>query len=172
MMIGQAIDEDATVGSASLQPRDFEAFYRAHNDEVYRTLAVVIRDCDLAREAADEAMARAFERWHTVQGYDNPSGWVYRVALNWSRSRLRRRKRESAMSHSPDTVTRDPVSDPTLHEAVGQLPLLFREVIVFRFLADLTQEEIAQTLGIRVGTVKSRLHRALDALRKEMDHDT
>lgn len=169
-MMSHAVPQNATVESESPHPRDFEAFYRTHDNEVYRTLAVVLRDSDLAREATDEAMARAFQHWRTVQDFDNPTGWVYRVALNWSRSRLRRRSQQTAKPPSPDPATWDPVSDLSLHEAVGRLPIRFREVVVFRFLADLTQEEVARTLGVPLGTVKSRLHRALDALRKEMNH--
>ncbi|MPZ27479.1 MAG: hypothetical protein GEV12_14000 [Micromonosporaceae bacterium] len=55
---------------AAVEP--FEAFYRGHLDRIYRALAVTLADPQLAREAADEAMARAYAHWHRVRGLDNP----------------------------------------------------------------------------------------------------
>jgi len=150
---------------------EFTDFYRAESAEVYRTLAVVLRDHDLAREAVDEAMTRAFDRWRTVRGYDNPTGCVYRVALNWSRSRLRRGSREYPLASPPSAAT-DPAPDPELDRAIARLPLHHREVIVFRYLLDMTQGEVASVLDVPVGTVKSRLHRALETLRQEVGNDT
>lgn len=148
----------------------FEDFYRGSSPEVFRTLTVVLRDRELAQEATDEAMARAYERWSKVSGYENPTGWVYRVALNWARSRLRKRGRERTIHHEP-SLWLDPMPDPELDAAVAGLPLHQREVIVFRFLLDMTQDQISEALEIPVGTVKSRLHRALETLRKEVRDD-
>jgi RNA polymerase sigma-70 factor (sigma-E family) len=148
----------------------FEDFYGTKWSEVYRTLSVVIRDPDLAREATDEAMVRAYQRWSTVRRYDNPGGWVYRVALNWARSRMRRARRVS--NYLPDQVV-DPdlAVDPSVHDALAGLPLHQREVVVLHYLFDLSGPEIATMLGIAEGTVRSRLHRALDALREELPDD-
>ena len=96
----------------------FEGFYQSTWHTVYRALVVAIGDADLAREAVDEAMVRAYERWRTVSTMGNREGWVYRVASNWATSRLRRRKlafrpvAASDVSHDPEIV------DPRLLEAV------------------------------------------------------
>jgi RNA polymerase sigma-70 factor (ECF subfamily) len=58
----------------------FEVFYRCRVDGVYRALAVALDDSDLAREATDEAMLRAYARWARVGALDNPGGWVFRSA--------------------------------------------------------------------------------------------
>ncbi len=71
---------------------DFAAFYEQHHPRVARALAVTLGDAELATEATDEAMVRAYQRWKQVSSLDNPGGWVYRVGLNWSRSVLRRRR--------------------------------------------------------------------------------
>lgn len=152
---------------AGTQSMSFEGFYRESFGEVFRTLAVVLRDSDLAQEAMDEAMTRAFQRWTTVREYENPQGWVYRVAVNWARSRLKKRKREVVGDPQPQMWV-DPTPDPELDRAVARLPLHYREVVVFRFLFDMSQEQVAAALDIPVGTVKSRLHRALEALRREV----
>jgi len=78
----------------------FETFYRAQADRVYRSLAVALADPQLAREAADEAMTRAYARWHRVRGLDNPDGWVFRVGLNWATSRWRKLRRERPIPES------------------------------------------------------------------------
>lgn len=79
--------------TARLRHNEFETFYRAQWEEIYRPLAVILRDPDLAREATDEAMARAVRDWSTVSSVSNQAGWVYRVAHNWAMDQLRRRRR-------------------------------------------------------------------------------
>jgi RNA polymerase sigma factor (sigma-70 family) len=148
---------------------EFGEFYERKSAEVYRTLAVVIRDSDLAHEATDEAMVRAYESWKKISRYDNPSGWVYRVALNWARSRMRKRHRE--VHELPVWATTDNLPDPDLDVAIAHLPLPHREVVVLRYLVDMTQDEISEFLEIPVGTVKSRLGRALSTLRAEVQDE-
>jgi DNA-directed RNA polymerase specialized sigma24 family protein len=70
--------------------RVFEAFYRGGYADIARALTATLGDFDLAQEAADEAMVRAYVRWDKIRSYDNPGGWVYRVGLNWARSTRRR----------------------------------------------------------------------------------
>jgi RNA polymerase sigma-70 factor (ECF subfamily) len=148
---------------------DFETFYRAEVDRVYRALAVTLADRDLAREATDEAMARAFARWGTVSRHDNPGGWVFRVGLNWATSWWRKVRRErplpvdgvgTAGSHPPT----DPVGVAAL-AALGAQPRPFRAVVVCRVLLGLSTTETAAVLRIAEGTVKSRLARALAGMR-------
>jgi DNA-directed RNA polymerase specialized sigma24 family protein len=119
----------------------FEAFYRAHVDRVYRALAVTLRRDDLAHEAVDEAMARAYARWSVVGTLDNPAGWVFRVGLNWATSWWRKLRRET-----PPVVT-------------------------CRILLDLSTAETAEALGLSEGTVKSRLSRGLAALRAQLSSE-
>lgn len=94
-MVTDAVS-DAVSGAVPmpLWQRDFDSFYRACWNEVYRPLAVTLHDPDLAREAVDEAMIRAYRRWRAVRGYRNQAGWVYRVAFNWAVSHLRKTGRE------------------------------------------------------------------------------
>jgi RNA polymerase sigma factor (sigma-70 family) len=163
-----SVESGGPMAEVPLRSDDFEDFYRTASAEVFRTLVVVLRNADLAQEAMDEAMTRTFERWSKVRHYQNPTGWVYRVALNWARSRIRKRSKEQLAKPEPTTTWSDPIPDPELDAAVARLPLHHREVVVFRFLRDMTQEQISELLDIPVGTVKSRLHRALETLRKEV----
>lgn len=153
--------------TARLRHTEFEAFYRAQWEEVYRPLAVVLRDPDLAREATDEAMTRALRHWQTVAGAQNQAGWVYRVAHNWALDQLRKRRRRVRRAHEPP-VWQPEVPDPAVFEAVSRLPYDQRAVVVLRLVEDWSEREVADALGVASGTVKSRLSRALEKLREEL----
>lgn len=148
---------------------DFEGFYRVHRDLVAHALAITLNDRDLGCEAADEAMVRALERWNSVSGYANPAGWVYRVGLNWARTRMRVRRRETLeVAPEPFSVPEE-VGDPAVARVLAELPVTHRAVVVLRYFADWTLEEIGEALHIPLGTVKSRLHRAHQRLAKSLE---
>ncbi len=154
--------------STRLVPDRFEDFYLAQWDSIYRPLAATIGDPHLARDATAEAMARAFQRWSKVRLYRNPSGWVYRVGLNWARSRFRKRRREVLGDPPPHAATDGGIPDHDFDRALRSLPLDHRAVIVLRYYMDWSQEDVAAALGVPVGTVKSRIHRALRKLEQEI----
>ena len=142
----------------------FDGFYRMHRDRLFRALVMTIRDADVASEAVDEAMARAAERWNTIGAYDAPEGWVYRVVLNWSRSVFRRKR---PVLNPPELVW-DALPDPDVTRAVAALPYKLRVVVVARYYLDWTNPETATGLDIPLGTVKSRIHRALAQLESDL----
>jgi RNA polymerase sigma-70 factor (ECF subfamily) len=148
---------------------EFTAFYERWRSPVRRGLAIALGDVVLADEAVDEALTRALAHWETIRDYDRPDGWLYRVGLNWARGMFRKRKFEllselEADSHS----SQDPLPDPDLIEAVGQLSVKLRSVVVARYYLDLSTSEVAEALEIPEGTVKSRLSRALTRLAREL----
>lgn len=151
------------------QQQSFEDFYRRHRDRLWRALAVTLRNTHLASEAIDEAMTRAFERWDTVAGYDNPAGWCYRVGLNWATSRLRKASRESVGDSIERSYVDEEVADPAITAALHRLSVNHREVIVMRYLLDWPIADIAAALDVPPGTVKSRLHRAVEHLDELLD---
>jgi RNA polymerase sigma-70 factor (ECF subfamily) len=139
----------------------FEEFYGEQRDAIARALAMTLRDSQLAAEAVDEAMARAYQRWNRVQQLDNPGGWVYRVGLNWSRSILRRALRPAPVWVTNDGSVLDGTGlDPTIDRALGELSIEQRAVVVCRLLIGYSEAQTAAALGVRPGTVKSRLARA------------
>jgi DNA-directed RNA polymerase specialized sigma24 family protein len=139
----------------------FEDFYREQRDPIGRALALTLRDSQLASEAVDEAMARAYQRWNRVQALENPGGWVYRVGLNWSRSILRRTLRPAPVWITNTGATTDGTGlDPAIDRALAELSIEQRAVVVCRLLIGLSEAQTAAALGIRLGTVKSRLARA------------
>ena len=147
-------------------PRDFESFYRHGYADIARALTVTLGDLDLAQEATDEAMVRAYARWSKIGAYDNPGGWAYRVGLNWARS-ARRRLTRVVPFHEP-RVVEAPTTDPAHDAALRHLDISLRAVVVCRLLLDWSVDETAAALRIKPGTVKSRLHRALAQLEREL----
>ena len=145
----------------------FDDFYRERYAHIARALAYTLGDVDLAREATDEAMARAYGRWAQLGGTDNPSGWVYRTGLNWARSVLRRARRVLPRT-TAQVIDAPAVADPTLRAALDRLPDRLRAVVVCRHLLDWSTEDTAAALGVNPGTVKSRLHRALQLLERSL----
>lgn len=154
------------VGTVGL---DFDDFYRSSWSGVARALSLALGDRDLAIEATDEAMARAYPRWDKLRGYDNPAAWVYRVGLNWARSHHRRLARKLPFARPPVTDP-EPIREPAVREALMALPFKHRSVVVCRLLLDWSVADTAQALGIRPGTVQSRLHRALQLLESSLHH--
>lgn len=160
-------DTTASVSQTDHHETSFETFYTVTRPRVFRAVALVLDDTEVALDATEEAMTRAAEKWGDVGGYDNPAGWVYRVAINWARSHLRRVARERhALLFEPGYEEKLP--DPELIEAVRALPTGYRAVIVSRFFLDWSVETTAAALEIPEGTVKTRTHRALKRLRKAM----
>jgi RNA polymerase sigma-70 factor (ECF subfamily) len=157
------------VGTLPLS-HDFVSFYAEARDAVARAVTMTTGDRDLSVEAVDEAMARAYQRWSHVSRLQNPGGWVYRVALNWATSVLRRRRR------SPFAVWREradegpTVCEPDVMRALAELDVRQRAVVVCRYVLGWSEAQTAAALSTPVGTVKSRLHRANRQLSSRLAH--
>ena len=135
----------------------FEDWYREHYRRVFASVLVVSGDRAATADAVDEAFARALERWPRVRTMGSPIGWTFTVARNL----LRRAARRSAREHSVE-VGADPAPevDVALWDTVRSLPKRERELVALRYVAGLTEPEIATTLGIAKGTVARGLHDA------------
>jgi RNA polymerase sigma-70 factor (sigma-E family) len=125
-----------------------------------------------AEELAQEALVRTWWRWRLVGRPSDPAGYVRKVLVNRHRSLLRRTMVEarSLTQLRPEELA-VPAGDEramVLWQAVQGLPVRQRVVLVLRFYEDRTEAEVAQLLGLQVGTVKSRTHRALARLREQL----
>lgn len=154
-----------TIGLANVA--SFDAFYASEYDGLVRALSVTLGDAAWGRDAADEAMTRAYERWSTVSRYANPGGWTYRVGVNWARSWHRKLARR--LPWAADASTLAPTPDPELDAALADLDVRYRAVVVCRYLLDWSTEQTAEALDLKVGTVKSRLSTGLSRLRDALD---
>lgn len=148
----------------------FEEFYRNHHTRVAKALAVTLRDGELAADATNEAMTRAYQRWSKIGGYRDPAGWVYRVGLNWAISWHRRRRRERERPVLLGSATTEfELRDDQFDHAMGELTVDQRAVVACRIYLDWSVERTAVALNIKPGTVKSRLARATSAIEAALE---
>ncbi len=150
---------------------DFADFYADAHPRLVAAVTGFCGDPEVGREAADEAMVRAFERWDRVGRMESPTGWVMATAMNQARRVLRRRSRlDALLRRSRPPVTQDgPAGE--VWQMVGELPERQRQALVLRHIADLTEPDIAAAMGVTRGTVSSTLRAAHAALRSRLDED-
>jgi RNA polymerase sigma-70 factor, ECF subfamily len=139
---------------------DFDTFFAVEYRRLFEVLYLLTRDRAEAEDLAQEAMARAYERWSGI--YD-PTRYVYRTAFNLHRTLRRRlavavRKRAEllAAADHPDAVERR----LDVLAALASLPTAQRAAVVLVDWAGMTAEEAARVLGIQPVSVRGRLHRA------------
>ena len=173
---GRAATGDPDVVEVTpLRTDDFREFCARTHPTMARALGLALDDAELGRDAAAEGLTRAWARWPTVSTMENPAGWVYRVGLNWARSRLRKRRREITTAFPPE-LARSSGSidryDDTVAVALARLSPEHRSVVVARYYLDWSEATTAASLGVPPGTVKSRLSRALDQLDHELRSTT
>ncbi len=143
---------------------DFETWYRELHPKVGTSLAYSFGDVGLAQTSTDEAFTKAFERWNRVSRMESPDAWVYKVAYNHARRRLRRRAFEERLLASQRV---DHVEAPAgeLWHVVAGLPPRQRQAVVLRHVGQLREREIADAMGISRGAVSATLRSAHAVLR-------
>src|SRR3984957_12693507 len=148
---------------------DFSAFATSRWPALVRLAFGLTGDRWLAEDMAQTALARAYVAWRRGSQADDPDAHLRRILVNASHRRSRRRRGPEQPGAPPETPVGGPadlVGERTaLLAALRQLPPRQREVIVLRYWLDLTDAQIAATLGCSPGTVRSQLSRALAKLR-------
>jgi RNA polymerase sigma-70 factor, ECF subfamily len=145
----------------------FDEFYAGAVGRLVGQLFPVTGDLHEAEEVVQEALTRAAARWGRLRDYDRPEAWVRRVAMNLAADRgrnLRRQARAMRRLRTPPEALPASVEALALAEALRTLPIRQRQALVLHYLVDLQVGEIAQTLGMPEGTVKSLLSRGRHAL--------
>jgi RNA polymerase sigma-70 factor (ECF subfamily) len=167
----------------------FHELIRPYEKMVYVTIFAMLRNETEAEDGAQQVLINAFRHLKSFRGEAKFSTWLVTIAMNEGRRRLRKAK--TAAEDSIETSLEEHEGDFTpafltdwreipsealerkelrgkLREAVEALPTIYREVFVLRDLEELNQEETAAALGITIGTVKVRLHRARMMLQKTL----
>lgn len=156
------------------QREDFSAYAAARWTTLVRSAVFLGCSLEEAQDLVQTTLMKAYVAWARVNRADDRDGYVYRVLLNSFRDSRRRRwwgERPTADlpdTDAPDATTGVDVAD-AVHRALRGLDPQFREVVVLRYFADLGEQQTATALRIPVGTVKSRLSRALKHL-SDNDH--
>jgi RNA polymerase sigma-70 factor (ECF subfamily) len=155
----------------------FDQLYAATRERLTAQLTALAGDPSEAQDLVQEAFMRAWVRWDTVGGYEDPEGWVRRVAYNLGISRWRRARRlvlrpspAGALPASGGPAP-DPVSSPSevgLLAALQRLPGTERRALLLHHLAGLSVEEIAAEVGSPEGTVKSWMSRGRRRLQEAL----
>lgn len=177
-----------------LRARDTTAFNRLieeRSGEVYALLYRLTEDTEEARDLTQETFLRVFQSIDRFRGDADLKTWIYRIAVNQARNRWRswrRRRRDSTLSLdttderdapplgqrlqssaiNPEQETLAHEREAALRYALRTLKRAYRETVILRDVEGLSYEEIAATLSISVGTVKSRLARGRLELRRKL----
>lgn len=143
---------------------DFDVFFDQVFPRAVRVARRMIGDPVESEDLAAEALARAYARWPAVRRHAAPEGWVLRTTINLAIDTLRKGKRNpevAAIDGSEDIVA----LRVTLAAALGALSRRQREIVTMRYLADMSESDVAAALAITPGSVKTHLSRALARLR-------
>jgi RNA polymerase sigma-70 factor, ECF subfamily len=172
-----------------LAHEEFDALVREHQQRIFRVVMALVRDSDLASNLTQDCFVRAYESRATFRGDSSVSTWLIRIAMNLVRDHARSRRQAfwKRLFQSPAEVdaetaaenVKDSRSTPDRHllakeelqavwTAVADLSPQQREVFVLRFSEEMSLDEIAQVLGVKTGTVKAHLSRAVAAVRAQV----
>jgi len=169
----------------------FEACVRTYGRQMLTVAQRVVRNEQDANDAVQDAFLSAFKSINQFQGQSRLGTWLHRIVVNAALGRLRRRQRqpeksiEDLLPHfgedehqidppvpweaTPETNVQEKETRELVQRSINQLPEIYRIVLLLRDIEGLDSEETAQMLGTTVAVVKTRLHRAHQALRSLLD---
>ncbi len=160
--------------SAAIGSVAFEDFFEAERHRLFGAVYLLTGSVEEAEEIVQDAFLALWERWDRVCALENPSGYLYRTAMNGYRSR-RRRMARAARRLLPLPGFEDPFEAVDLHDevvrALRSLAPRQRAAIVLTELLDYGSAEAAELLGVRPATVRNLAMQARAALRRAMERE-
>jgi RNA polymerase sigma-70 factor (ECF subfamily) len=181
-VVGRPREEEQLVARAQRgDTYAYEELVRMYQGIAFRTACLITGSAADAEEAAHDAFLKAYRALGRFRADAPFRPWLLAIVANESRNRVRSNRRRDTLAGraaaevrpgdaapSPEAVVISDERRQVLHDAVGRLAEEHRLVVVCRYFLDLSEAETATVLGVRQGTVKSRLSRALDRLREEV----
>jgi RNA polymerase sigma factor (sigma-70 family) len=149
-------------------PRTFESFFEDEMERLIRALSVITGSRAEAEDIAQDAFIRIYERWDQVKTMENPSGYLYRTALNRFRNETRRASQvvRRAVGLGPDRDVFEAVDDRDLAvKRLGTLPSRQRAALVLTEGLGFSGEETGRILGVKASTVWALTHQARESLK-------
>lgn len=150
----------------------FEDFFERHHRELSRFAYVLTGDHGSADDLTGDAFLAVWRQWQRVQDRDEPLAYVRRMVLNMAASRVRQRVRERRRDGQVATIVPTEATVPDgaavldVRAALLKLPVRRRACVALRYALDLSEQEVADLLGISVGTVKSQTSKAVAQLQE------
>lgn len=167
----------------------FEDIVLFYQDKIYQHCNRMLGNAHEAEEIAQEAFIRAYINIHSYDERRKFSTWLYRIATNLTIDRLRKRKPDyyldaevkgtegldmysqlAAEEKLPEDELEGLELQNYIQKQIAELPPKYRSIIMLRYLEDFSLQEISEILDIPIGTVKTRVHRGREALRKKLRH--
>lgn len=146
----------------------FDAIMRAHQDRVFSVCLRILGDRERALDATQDTFLIVFRKARQFQGRSALGTWIYRIAVNTCYDHLRKAQRRPTLPlpelHDPsDPLAEEAIESaalrPEIETALARIPPDFRDAVILSDLEGLTLPEVAEVLGVPVGTVKSRVFR-------------
>lgn len=144
---------------------EFQRLYETEFVKAFRAALVVCGNRSVAEEAAQEAFARALERWNRLRDQPWAAGWVIRTAMNHARRSMRRRP----LARADVTSSADLDARLDLWEGIRSLPPRQQTAVVLYYAVGLPLGEVAEAMGCAAGTVKAHLAKARVSLRARLE---
>lgn len=167
----------------------FEEIVTLFQHRLYQVCYRMLGNAQEAEDIAQEAFVRAYTNIHTYDQNRKFSTWLFRIATNLCIDRIRKKKPDYYLDAevpgteglnmysqiaSPDELPEEQVEkmemQERIHYEIGRLPDKYRSVIILRYIEELPLQEIGDILKLPLGTVKTRVHRGREALRKQMSN--
>lgn len=174
--------DDVTTATLQWTPLDWDGIVQEHSARVYRLAYRLTGNRQDAEDLTQDVFIRVFRSLDTYEPGNFP-GWLHRITTNLFLDRVRRKSRlrmdnfgegaeERLLSAEvlPESAVHDANFDPDIEAALASLSDEFRVAVVLCDVEGLTYEEIAGVLGIKLGTVRSRIHRGRTQLRAALRH--
>jgi RNA polymerase sigma-70 factor (sigma-E family) len=154
---------------------EFTAFMAGASASLARTAWLLTGDSEAAAELLQATLVKAYVAWPRIR-QDDAVAYARRVMVNHNVDRFRARRRTTPVAVPPDLAVADATQQFAERDSIGRLlaglPLRQRQVVVLRYLHDLSEKQVAAELDLPLGTVKSAGARGLAALRELMERDT
>lgn len=166
------------IGSMERDEEAFEKLILSYEGKIYNMCFYLLKNKEDAMDASQEVCIKIYKSIDKFKGESKFSTWIYRITYNTCIDFIKKRKNELSYDEVIDTDTHrdDRIEDIIeskelkyeIKRCIMKLSEDFRTIVIFRDIEGLSYQEIAEILNIEVGTVKSRLNRAREALRNEL----
>lgn len=154
------------LGGNDLDKEKFVSEIEAHSGMLYRVAWSILRNDDDCKDAMQEAALKAWEKRNTLRETSYFRTWITKILINACYDTQRKRRRIVSLDSIPEIPISAP--DPALAMALATLPEKLRLPLVLVFSEGMTYAEAAETLRLPIATVRGRIHRGKEQLRKEL----